>query len=182
MQGYGRWIVVDGCHQLRARQWIQRNLAIKAVVHTWHSAQQWRNRTRAVHERVESLHLGALQAEAARHRDWTRVPTDVYTQFFLALTLASPFFLYFFQRFWDRTSPQSEIGLHYIRCHKNGVGDVRSQKKVKPPKKYSGNSGPTLAARSWLRDQSPSACRAPVMAGSESTIADITRFKLISLL
>ena len=113
---YGRWVPsimskamdsTQSCNQgahlaqgsLAIKAVLQSSFAIKAVLHTWHPAQQWRNRTRAVHERVESLHLGARQAEAARHRDRTRVPTDVYTPFFLALILASPFFLYFFQRF-----------------------------------------------------------------------------------
>jgi len=34
-----------------------------------------------------------------------------------------------------------------VRSQKNEGGDVRSQKKVKPPPKNSGNSGPTPVAR-----------------------------------
>ena len=58
----------------------------------------------------------------------TRVPTDLSILFFLALMLASPFFLYFFQRFWEQTSPRSEIGLN-VRSQIEGRGDVQSQKK-----------------------------------------------------
>ena len=48
-----------------------------------------------------------------------------------------------------------------VRFQKNGVGDVRSQKKVKRPNKHSGNSGPTPQARGGLWGYSPSAYRAP---------------------